>query len=491
MTAFAGTIERSLAVPAVLVGTALAALACGVVVGLPFTAAVGIAGALGGIGLVIVRPTIEWRVVLGVLLVVILFIPIRRYRMPGDLPFELEPYRIVVALVLGAWLLALLADPRVRLRRTGFEGPIFLIVFAALASAMANPARVAGLTSFTVKALTFFLSFVLVFYLVATVLRTRRDIDAVVKTLVAGGAIVAVLAIVESRTGFSIFDDLAKFVPVIEPVVATELARGVRLRAYGPAEHPIALSAALVLLVPLAIYLAHRVGRVWWLAVAAITLGALSSLSRTGVVMLAVTGVGFLILKPVATRRVWPLAIPLLVAVHFVMPGALGTFKQTFFPEGGVIADQQKMAGSCSSAGRVADLGPSLDEAAKNPAFGVGYGTRITTFENGVRPNACILDNQWLGTLLETGLLGVVAWVWLFARVIRRSGKAAKEDDSPESWLLAAVTISAMAFAVGMFLFDAFGFVQAIFLLWVVLGLAAAALRLPGWRPRHAAVAPG
>src|SRR5687767_9425889 len=161
MTAFAERIERGRALSAVFATTALGALSCLVVLGLPLATAVGVAVALALAGFLTARPIIEWRFVVGALLLVILFIPIRRYRMPGEPPFELEPYRVVVALALGFWILSLLADPRTRLRRTGFEGPVFLIGFAALASDMANPSRVAGLTSQTVKALMFFTSFVL------------------------------------------------------------------------------------------------------------------------------------------------------------------------------------------------------------------------------------------------------------------------------------------------------------------------------------------
>src|SRR5687767_15777608 len=65
-----------------------------------------LAAAAGGLLLAAVlvrRPYIRWETILVVLVLVILFIPIRRYTMPGDLPFQLEPYRVLVALVLAGW----------------------------------------------------------------------------------------------------------------------------------------------------------------------------------------------------------------------------------------------------------------------------------------------------------------------------------------------------------------------------------------------------
>src|SRR6186997_978076 len=45
------------------------------------------------------RSLLAWQNLLAVLIVVILFVPIRRYSLPGHLPFELEPYRLLVFLV--------------------------------------------------------------------------------------------------------------------------------------------------------------------------------------------------------------------------------------------------------------------------------------------------------------------------------------------------------------------------------------------------------
>jgi hypothetical protein len=59
--------------------------------------------ALVGLVLAVVasRSLLSWQSLLTLILLVMLFIPIRRYTMPGGLPFELEPYRALVALVLS------------------------------------------------------------------------------------------------------------------------------------------------------------------------------------------------------------------------------------------------------------------------------------------------------------------------------------------------------------------------------------------------------
>ena len=352
-----------------------------------------------------------------------------------------------------------------------------------VASIAANPERASEMQSTVLKSFTFFLSFVVVFYLVVSVVRSRQVLDLLVKTLVAGGAVVAVLAVVEARAGFTPFTRLHELVPFLtpDPSFGGAIGRGGATRAYGPAEHPIALGAALVMLVPLAVYVVRTASARWWFAAAALVVGVLSTVSRTGVVMLLVVGLVFLWLRPRETRRLWPALLPVLIVTHFAVPGTLGSLKQAFLPEDGLVAEQQGMAGSCSSSGRVADLGPTLGEVAEKPFLGYGFGTRITT---GPDSNACILDNQWLGTLLEVGALGAIAWLLLFLSVLRRLGRAAKRDDSPLGWLLVAVTAGIAAYAVGMFTFDALGFIQVTFLLFILLGLGAAASALRPQPPK-------
>jgi polysaccharide biosynthesis protein PslJ len=462
--------RRDAAASLALVAAALFVVSVGFSVG-GLVFALTLAGMLLGTAVLLQRPHIAWNGVLAVFLLVILFIPIRRYRFPGDLPFELEPYRLLVALIVAFWILSLLSDSRVRLRPSGFDGPLLLILVAGLTSVAVNTARYSAYESNVLKAITFFLSFLLVFYFVVSVVRTRASLNSLIKVLVSGGAVVALLAVVEARAGFSPFTRLESVFPFLEPVSSvTALDRGGATRALGPAEHPIALGAALVMLVPLAIYLVRTAGARWWLAFMALLVGVLATVSRTGIVMLIVVAVVFLALRPRETRRFWPLLVPLLVVTHLAVPGTIGSIKDAFLPEGGLIQQQKSTEFGCDSSGRLADIGPTLDEVSRKPFFGYGYGTRIPT---GTDSNACVLDNQWLGTLVDVGVIGAVAWLWLFLAVLRRLGRVARQDQSRNGWLLVAVTASITAYAVGMATYDALSFIQVTLLLFVVLALGA------------------
>ena len=100
---------------------------------------------VGAVALAAARLMLGWTSLVGLLCVVILFIPIRRYSLPGGLPFELEPYRLLVILVVAGWTLSLLSDRSVRMRRTGLEGPLALFGLAVVGSLAFNIHRIVEL----------------------------------------------------------------------------------------------------------------------------------------------------------------------------------------------------------------------------------------------------------------------------------------------------------------------------------------------------------
>lgn len=465
------------------------ALAVSLVVASLSLLAVGIASGVPAVPMVVLvvvttlatlvrRTTLDWPKLVAAMILIILFIPIRRYSLPGQLPFQLEPYRLFVGLLVLGWFASLLVDPRTRVRRTGFEGPLLLIVGSAISSVVANHERV-GLHSDEVnKALMFLLSYIVVVYVIVSVTRRLDVVDFLAKTLVAGGAIVACCAIVEARIGYNVFNHLSEVMPFLRDqgeVGGYQRAGTAKLRVFASAQHPIALSAALVMLVPLALYLARRYGQRRWIGCAvALGIACTSTISRTGVVMFIVVVVVFVWLRPSEVRRLWPALVVGLVAVHFVLPGTLGALKQSFLPAGGLLAEQQQSANTAGS-GRLADLGPGLTRWQERPLLGQGYGTQIVDLRRaGIDAN--ILDNQWLGTLLGTGAIGFFGWLWLLWRAVRRFGGEARRDQSERGWLLTALAAGVAAYGVGMTTFDAFAFIQVTFLLFIFLALGSALL---------------
>jgi hypothetical protein len=355
-----------------------------------------------------------------------------------------------------------------------------------LGSAIANPGRVSGVGLLVPKSLTFFLSYLFVYYLLVSVVRTQESLDGIVKLLVTSGGILGFLAIIEARTNYNWFDHLQSIIPLLRyrtfndtAFSASELGRGGRLRVYASAQHPIALAALLVMLIPLCIYLVRKTRqRRWGLAGLFMAVGMLGTQSRTGVIMLLVVVIVFLWLRPKETRRLWPALIPMLVVVQVLMPHTIGNLKSAFFPQGGLVAEQAHVVrpGDLQVGhGRLATLGPTMAQVSEQPLLGIGYGTRITSGPPETI-NAIVLDDAWLGTLLEIGFIGALGYVWLFSRSVRKLGRLAKNDHDDRGWLAAALAAGIASFAVGMLTYDAFSFVQVTFMTFIMLGLASVLL---------------
>jgi polysaccharide biosynthesis protein PslJ len=211
----------------------------------------------------------------------------------------------------------------------------------------------------------------------------------------------------------------------------------------------------------------------WWVAAVLLVGGTVSTVSRTSVLMLLAMGIVLLLLRRQDMRRMWPALIPALAAVHFALPGTLGTLKESFSPHGGLVAQQSGAKGT-SGQGRLADVGPALGQLHGNPLLGEGFATRVVGAPGF---DGQILDDQWLGTLVETGVLGVFAWLWLFVRSVRRLVREAQEDRSDNGWLLTALTASIVSFGVGMFFFDAFAFTQCTVIFFFLLALSSVLTR--------------
>jgi polysaccharide biosynthesis protein PslJ len=503
--------ERSLQLAGLAICGGLLLLAAGAVAGKPTVPAVMVLGLV--VTIVAVNFVKNWPRLVVFLAAVDLLIPEDgRYTFAGHIGFQLEPYRMVVGLMLIGWLLTLLADPRQRRRGTKFDAPIALILFAALGSDVINARRVETVSSSVVKGMWLFASLMLLLYLTVNVIRTRAQADRVVAALVYCGSAVGFAAVVERQLHYNVFDHLHRVLPFLSYATSatlTALMRGGNARAVASAGHPIELSNEMAMLLPLAIYLAiRRRQRRWWVAIAALLGGDLATGSRTGVLGLVVMLIVFLCLRRRETLRCWPALIPIVVVAHVLVPGSLGGIWEGFFPKGGLLAQQSQTftgaGGQTVLASRGSRWGPELQAFAAqgDPWFGQGYATRVVgrTSLSGTGPttryaaaaaggavtmgtghdNAIVLDDQWLDTLLETGVLGVAGWMWLLGSVVRKLGRRAKvERGTPEGWLPVAIAAATASFTVSVFTYDAFGFVQAMVVLYLLIAIGSVILSLP------------
>jgi hypothetical protein len=435
--------------------------------------------------------SLGWRWATAALVLIVWLIPVKIYTLPVTLPFQLEMYRLTILVMLFAWLLASLRGGA-RLTAGGLGRPVVLLGGAATASVVVGIAtsHQQGVATLSLKTLSYFLSFLIAFLLISSTINTFRDIEVITAAMVLGGAVVALAAIYEYRTGYDIFDHLHKWLPILHQVSGKDtVVRQGRLRVYASSQHPIALGAALIMMTPLAFYLARRASstlakRMWQGTALLLAAGAAETQSRTVVLMLCAMIPLGLWLRKRAVKRYWPLLIVAFAAIHFVSPATISGLYKALDPRGGLISQQETRAGA-SGSGRLADLKPGLKQWAKSPVVGKGMGTDPaagTTDAQGGKPppNAIIFDDQYMTSLVETGAVGLFAVLWLCWALIRRMARVAKERCDQHADLLAAYTITCLGFIVGMLTYDAFSFVQVtlLFFICAALGLRTRALIL-------------
>ncbi len=239
-------------------------------------------------------------------------------------------------------------------------------------------------------------------------------------------------------------------------------------RVSGTSIHAIEYGSVLALILPLAIHFAVHAKSKWesqwrWGLAGFIFLSGLYSISRTNTVAVTLVLVMLVALWTARQRlNAVVTGIAALVVVRVAVPGLLGTLKSLFL----------RFGTDPSIEARTSDYPTAFRYVAERPVFGRGAGTwNVEQY--------LVLDNHWLGTLVQTGWLGVFAGVTLLvvpfamARHILNTGR----DDE---WrhlggVLAAQLV--LVFMVGFF-FDSGGFPQFHMIQMVLIGVVGAMWRI-------------
>ena len=313
-----------------------------------------------------------------------------------------------------------------------------------------------------------------------------EQLNKAIRRLVDITAGLAAAGILQFYTGTDIagFISIPGLTPAIVPTDVFALEqRGNLRRVVATASHPIEFGVVMAIVLPIALHLALTATaeekRARWICVGLIGVAAPLSLARS-----AILGVlcGMLMLwcgwswerKKAAIK----ITLAYIVGMRLLVDGLLGTIRGMFV----------NMFNDPSYQGRTMDYSKIGEMFGQRPWFGHGLGTfdpRIYFF----------LDNQYLGTLVETGLVGLVSMIALFlvglftARSVHRMCRNAGLTKLGE--LGRALAASMFVVITSFITFDALGFRMVAGLLFVVLGLIGAAWRIARvessrltWHPR-------
>lgn len=237
-------------------------------------------------------------------------------------------------------------------------------------------------------------------------------------------------------------------------------------RPAGTAIHSIEFGVTMAAMLPICLHLALTpgpAGRIRrWFPVAAIAVAIPLSISRSALVG---TLLALLFLLPTwrqsVRRRAYVAVMGLLFLLFLLVPGFLGTLGKMFT---GISNDP-------SARSRTDSYGLAWEFVSRSPVFGRGFLTFL--------PEYRILDNQYLGLLIDAGALGALSLVVLFGSAISCAMLVRRRSTDPMVRSLAiSLAASVAALASSYAFFDAFAFPQAAASTFLLIGCVGAAWRL-------------
>ncbi len=304
--------------------------------------------------------------------------------------------------------------------------------------------------------------------LVADGIADRQGLDALLRRLTWLAAAVGAVGIFQFVTGVDITRYYLSIPGLSENQSFTTIQdRSSLRRISATASHPIEFGVVLSMALPLALHYAFAPGvrrsRVNWVPVVLIGAAIPMSISRSATLACIVAGVVLFAGWTGRQRTRALIAVPVfLVVMRLLIPGLLGTIKSLF----------TNLGNDPSIQGRTNDYAEVATYVQQSPWFGRGAGTFL--------PSAYFtLDNQYLGQLVETGVVGLLGLCGLFvvgfltARGARHRASDAVTRDLGQA-LAASIAVPAVTFAT----FDGFGFPVVTGMTFVVLGAAGALWRV-------------
>ena len=429
------------------------------------------------------------RPLLVVYLLLLLFIPARLVIGPLGAPGA--PAALLAIVLLLWWATGrMLWHPRVRPGGQPVRLVLLLLTIATLASYFVG--MVMGMPALQMsgadRGLLSMFGSIGVSLVATDMLHSRESVDRLLRLLTYLTAIVAVIGILQFVTGL----DLSKYLVIPGLTANGDIdvtgERSSFRRVAGTTSHQIEFGVILAAVYPIALHYAldHQRARAWlrWGVVVVITVAIPMAVSRSAVIGLSLGLVVLFIGWSGWRRAVAVLVIPLVIlAMRVAIPGLLGT----------LVSGILFWSRDDSIQGRTDDYAVVGAYIERSPWLGTGFGTLIPK-------DFIVLDNQFLGVLVEMGVLGLVSLLLLFGVGFACCrGAALRAPDnvtrSLATSLSASVVVLAFSFAQD---FDGLGFPVAAGLLFLLLGVIGALWRLTGgstgvrripkrWLPRRSA----
>lgn len=402
-------------------------------------------------------------------------LPINAITVQASLPIDLKLDRLVLPVIVLTWLLTMAAGHRgaPRWRFTAVHAAVSIFVAVAFLSVVLNAAALDHTLELqlAIKKLTMLAAFFSVFLLVASVVR-RTEVRPFM-TLMLGLAVVAALGILwEYRFGVNPFYDwTGKLLPSPFEVttVDTTLYDEIGRRAViGPADLALEAVAMLSLALPIALVRVMHSNRTKERLLCGLAtcllLGAMIATYRKSALL---APVAVLLMLAYYRRRellrLAPLGVLILLAIPALAPNALGSIVDQFEPN---------RLGVSTVSDRVSDYDAIRPDLLSHLAFGRGFGSyEHLTYR--------VLDNDLLMRVVETGLVGLAAYVFMLVMSITVATPLIRSRVAGRAEPALAIAAAAGAFLMLSVLYDVMSFPQAPYLLMILFGILAVLVGSP------------
>jgi hypothetical protein len=410
--------------------------------------------------------------------------PFNQMQLGQNTPVDLKLDRLVLPVIVVTWVLALTAGGRAapRLRFTWIHaalGALVAIGFLSVALDARYLNHVLELDLAT-KKLPLLVSYLVLFVITASVVR-RNEVRSFLNYTLVLAAICGLGLVWEYRLHQNLFYDVSgvlfPFFNIEESLAGSTDSIG-RAQVRGPAEPGVEAVAMLAMALPIALVgimssKEWRARILYGLAACALVAGMFATFRKTALLAPVSVIVTLAYFRRRELLKLAPLGMVVVVLVSALSPGAMGSTVSQFF------RSDRTAIGTVSD--RTADYDAIRPDLWSNLAFGRGWGTYN-------HESYRILDSEILHRTVETGVLGLLAFVLIPLAVLfcTRATIASRDPTWAPPALIGAA--AAVCFLVISTLYDALSFPHATYVFLCMAGLVAAAL--PTQRRTEVQVAP-
>ncbi|MFZ5596405.1 MAG: O-antigen ligase family protein [Bacillota bacterium] len=328
---------------------------------------------------------------------------------------------LLLLFIVLAWPVQMAVRGKITFRHTGLDIPILVYTGIAIFLFFMRSLDV----SLALEGIRVYLEYMLWFFVGSNLLLNRRQFDALTRGAVAVGVLVSLVGIYQYVTGVQM---PAEWVDQAEEGVT---------RVFSIVTSPNVLGSLLLFFIPLALarmlIAKNRQSRLAYLSALGVLLACMvMTYSRGAWLALAVsiTVMGLLY----SPRLIIAMGVGGLAGILFV-PGISSRLSYMLSPA--YMASSQR-------AGRIARWTLGLEKLTENPFLGTGFGNFGGAVAARRIPGSYYVDNFYLKTAVESGLIGLLALIWLLVGALRCGYDAFKKISDGSLKIMAAAILAGL-----------------------------------------------